>query len=418
MQPIVEVQLYGLPSDTNKKFRTRPSRGRGLSPRWNSDNTVVFEHIILPDIANLRFHVLDNRDQNSVGWAVLPCSSVQPGYRYIQLNTWKGSAVSLFVRLDVNLYVPSEHSDFIDRIQNPTAFSSMSERNLAAMQALVEEGEEGEGKGVVTGSAEGAAPTPVATPGRTPSLAGPETPAPPPTASESAGSGTDAIDVFKDVVVRKLEEIQTSVEDSWDAVKAVKMDESKLEKNMKKIVASHQKNADSITAAFEHHVREVFKALKPKLKHSDDPAAVREEGLQTLLEAEIRMTQAVHDAFIKMLQEKIHPAMTQARELKYKNSRALLQKRQAKFVKQLDSVLASESSKCMSLVKKEAKGDKKMNSAEKKNALKIIQAHNRKLVKESVHFKKTTMRRHESDLKALDDAFRHDDEALALAHAT
>lgn len=120
VQPIVEVQLYGLPSDTNKKFRTRPCRGRGLSPRWNADNTVTFVHIILPDIASLRFNVIDNRDQSSLGWMVLPVPSVQPGYRYVPLQQTKGSGASIFCKLDINQFVPSEHSDFIDRIQNPT----------------------------------------------------------------------------------------------------------------------------------------------------------------------------------------------------------------------------------------------------------------------------------------------------------
>lgn len=48
IMPVVEVQMYGLPSDTSKKFKTRPSRGKGLSPRWTSDNTVFFKRVRSP----------------------------------------------------------------------------------------------------------------------------------------------------------------------------------------------------------------------------------------------------------------------------------------------------------------------------------------------------------------------------------
>jgi hypothetical protein len=32
----------------------------------------------------------------------------------------KGLLASLFVKIDISVYVPEEHKDFMDRLQNPT----------------------------------------------------------------------------------------------------------------------------------------------------------------------------------------------------------------------------------------------------------------------------------------------------------
>ncbi|EDQ91827.1 uncharacterized protein MONBRDRAFT_21166 [Monosiga brevicollis MX1] len=86
-QPIVNIQLIGLPEDTKAHvFNTRPSRGRGLNPRWNSDNTFIVPRITLPEMSCLRFAVIDNKDQTLLGWAVLPVNSMRSGFRYIPLE--------------------------------------------------------------------------------------------------------------------------------------------------------------------------------------------------------------------------------------------------------------------------------------------------------------------------------------------
>ena len=111
----------------------------------------------------MRLAVVDQNDKSTVGYEVLPLNSIRPGFRYIMLKvrpnceccchlnmrvyfslslnvsvrldfvqflekacsklSMQGAnneLASLFVRIDINIYVPDEHADFIMRLQNPT----------------------------------------------------------------------------------------------------------------------------------------------------------------------------------------------------------------------------------------------------------------------------------------------------------
>ena len=86
-QPVVEVSMVGLtPADTHKGFKTRPCRGKGVNPSWNTDNSGEFRMIILPEIAILYIHVFDNVDKKSLGYAALPLNSIRQGYRHVFLE--------------------------------------------------------------------------------------------------------------------------------------------------------------------------------------------------------------------------------------------------------------------------------------------------------------------------------------------
>lgn len=44
----VEVDIFGLPTDTKRKFRTKTSNGNSLDPVWD-DEMCVFNKVSLPD---------------------------------------------------------------------------------------------------------------------------------------------------------------------------------------------------------------------------------------------------------------------------------------------------------------------------------------------------------------------------------
>lgn len=88
--------------------------------------------ITLPEVALLRFNVYDG-DKN-IGNNVIPVSCLRPGYHHIGLKVLstcttlsahtlqhsKNPLSTIFVNIKIQIYVPDEHSDFIDRLQNPT----------------------------------------------------------------------------------------------------------------------------------------------------------------------------------------------------------------------------------------------------------------------------------------------------------
>ena len=46
----VEVDIFGLPADTKRKYRTKPSNGNSLDPVWD-DEMSVFNKVTLEDEA-------------------------------------------------------------------------------------------------------------------------------------------------------------------------------------------------------------------------------------------------------------------------------------------------------------------------------------------------------------------------------
>ena len=59
----VEVDMYGLPTDTiRKEFRTKIVPANGLNPVYEM-NTFCFRKIVLPELAVLRFGVYDENNK-------------------------------------------------------------------------------------------------------------------------------------------------------------------------------------------------------------------------------------------------------------------------------------------------------------------------------------------------------------------
>lgn len=60
----VEVDMYGLPTDTvRKEFRTRMVPANGLNPVYNEE-PFLFRKVVLPDLAVLRFGVYDENGKS------------------------------------------------------------------------------------------------------------------------------------------------------------------------------------------------------------------------------------------------------------------------------------------------------------------------------------------------------------------
>ncbi|XP_065226252.1 1-phosphatidylinositol 4,5-bisphosphate phosphodiesterase-like isoform X1 [Planococcus citri] len=134
----VEVDMYGLPTDTiRKEFRTRLIPSNGLNPIYNEE-PFLFRKVVLPDLAVLRIGVYDENNK-LLGQRILPLDGLQAGYRHISLRTEANFPMSLpmlFCNIELKIYVPDGFEDFMAALSDPRAFLSAQEKRAQQMKAM------------------------------------------------------------------------------------------------------------------------------------------------------------------------------------------------------------------------------------------------------------------------------------------
>ncbi|XP_075060093.1 1-phosphatidylinositol 4,5-bisphosphate phosphodiesterase beta-4 isoform X6 [Mixophyes fleayi] len=134
----VEVDMYGLPTDTiRKEFRTRMVMNNGLNPVYNEE-PFVFRKVILPDLAVLRIAVYDDNNK-LIGQRILPLDGLQAGYRHISLRNEGNKPISLptvFCNIVLKTYVPDGFGDIVDALSDPKKFLSITEKRADQMRAM------------------------------------------------------------------------------------------------------------------------------------------------------------------------------------------------------------------------------------------------------------------------------------------
>ncbi|XP_056423818.1 1-phosphatidylinositol 4,5-bisphosphate phosphodiesterase beta-4 isoform X1 [Hyla sarda] len=134
----VEVDMYGLPTDTiRKEFRTRIIMNNGLNPVYNEE-AFVFRKVILPDLAVLRIGVYDDNNK-LIGQRILPLDGLQAGYRHISLRNEGNKPLSLptiFCNIVLKTYVPDGFGDIVDALSDPKKFLSITEKRADQMRAM------------------------------------------------------------------------------------------------------------------------------------------------------------------------------------------------------------------------------------------------------------------------------------------
>nr|BAE91196.1 unnamed protein product [Macaca fascicularis] len=109
----VEVDMYGLPTDTIRK-------------------------VILPDLAVLRIAVYDDNNK-LIGQRILPLDGLQAGYRHISLRNEGNKPLSLptiFCNIVLKTYVPDGFGDIVDALSDPKKFLSITEKRADQMRAM------------------------------------------------------------------------------------------------------------------------------------------------------------------------------------------------------------------------------------------------------------------------------------------
>lgn len=134
----VEVDMYGLPTDTvRKEFRTRMVPSNGLNPVYNEE-PFLFRKVVLPDLAVLRFGVYDENGK-LLGQRILPLDGLQAGYRHISLRTEANFPMSLpmlFCNIELKIYVPDGFEDFMAALSDPRGFMGAQQKQNEQMSSM------------------------------------------------------------------------------------------------------------------------------------------------------------------------------------------------------------------------------------------------------------------------------------------
>ncbi|XP_056623147.1 1-phosphatidylinositol 4,5-bisphosphate phosphodiesterase beta-4 isoform X2 [Triplophysa dalaica] len=134
----VEVDMYGLPTDTiRKEFRTRMVMNNGLNPLYDAE-PFVFRKVILPDLAVLRVAVFDDNNK-LIGQRILPLDGLQSGYRHISLRNEYNKPLSLATvvcNIILKTYVPDGFGAIVDALSDPKKHVSICEKRTDQMRAM------------------------------------------------------------------------------------------------------------------------------------------------------------------------------------------------------------------------------------------------------------------------------------------
>ncbi|KAI3376510.1 hypothetical protein L3Q82_016969 [Scortum barcoo] len=139
----VEVDMFGLPADTKRKYRTKTSNGNSLDPVWD-DEMFVFNKVVLPTLASLRIAVFEENGK-FIGHRILPVSAIRPGYHYINLKNELNQPLllpSLLVYTEAQDYIPNEHQEYAEALTNPIKHISQLHKRETQLAVLLEDNSE------------------------------------------------------------------------------------------------------------------------------------------------------------------------------------------------------------------------------------------------------------------------------------
>eukprot|EP00730_Choanoeca_flexa_P016287 TRINITY_DN7664_c1_g1_i1.p1 TRINITY_DN7664_c1_g1~~TRINITY_DN7664_c1_g1_i1.p1 ORF type:complete len:1148 (+),score=314.48 TRINITY_DN7664_c1_g1_i1:83-3526(+) len=415
-QPVVEVSMVGLPADSKKRtFQTRPSRGRGLSPRWKSDNVFEIERILLPQLAMLRFSVTDNRDQSFLGYACIPMASIRSGYRYIQLTHAKHPMAQLFVKLDIGIFTAAEHEDFIARIMNPVQYDKLSQRNMAELQELLEEDEGGVGAPIDESGkmTEADLQAQLGKTGSTSTISQTGT-----MISMSKGSG-DLVGSSTTVRARIQSEVESFTtrltehlssrlvpwerhrDECLKSKKAIALEKT-MKKNHAKAIAAWNKHLKKVMSDFDKAMKATFKSLLKQLKSGK---TTQLDGLEAIIEEELATLQDLEKAHLEFLESKIHSTTHEYQRKLLDLIQAVVLKQQEQEQTALRKAIDQFSDTHSAVIRKEFKDPESIQDVEKRlvqAAVSIHQQFNRRV---ETHKNEVTSYM-EREMEKLEDAHR------------
>ncbi|XP_061664558.1 1-phosphatidylinositol 4,5-bisphosphate phosphodiesterase beta-3 isoform X1 [Syngnathoides biaculeatus] len=278
----VEVDIFGLPTDTKRKYRTKTSNGNSLDPVWD-DDAFVFNKVVLPTLASLRIAVFEENGK-FIGHRILPVSAIRPGYHYINLKNELNQPLllpSLLVYTEAQDYIPNEHQEYAEALTNPIKHVSQLDKRETQLAVLLEENYEHFPNQPRNGEAKRDQEV---TPGRMVS------PFPPPCRPD------ECPDIIQPAQSQKEDLIAAVLAD----VQAQSIDELKQHKNYVKLVKRHNKDLKELR---KKHLKKVWNLNKEQKTRS------------TQLECDLQRRRSQMEKHLKRSVKKNEPQEPVRREL-------------------------------------------------------------------------------------------------------
>ncbi|NXO46344.1 PLCB3 phosphodiesterase, partial [Locustella ochotensis] len=122
----VELEVFGLPVDTRRRFRTRTSQGNPFNPVWDEE-PLVLHKVVLPALASLRVAAYEEGGR-LLGQRVLPVATLRSGYHYVPLRSESNQPLllpALLLLTSAADHVPLGHQDYAEALSNPIRHVSL-----------------------------------------------------------------------------------------------------------------------------------------------------------------------------------------------------------------------------------------------------------------------------------------------------
>ncbi|XP_019581054.2 1-phosphatidylinositol 4,5-bisphosphate phosphodiesterase beta-2 [Rhinolophus sinicus] len=132
----VEVELFGLPGDPKRRYRTKLSpTTNSINPMWKEE-PFVFEKILMPELASLRVAVMEEGNK-FLGQRIIPINALNSGYHHLCLHSESNMPLtmpSLFVLLEMKDYVPDTWADLTVALANPIKFFNAHDKKSVKLE--------------------------------------------------------------------------------------------------------------------------------------------------------------------------------------------------------------------------------------------------------------------------------------------
>ncbi|KAM9717092.1 1-phosphatidylinositol 4,5-bisphosphate phosphodiesterase beta-3 isoform 2-T2 [Menidia menidia] len=312
----VEVDVFGLPTDTKRKYRTKTSNGNSLDPVWD-DEMFVFNKIVLPTLASLRIAVFEENGK-FIGHRILPVSAIRPGYHYINLKNELNQPLllpSLLLYTEAQDYIPNEHQEYAEALTNPIKHISQWAKREIQLADLMVDNTENSNNQVREGEIKDSERFPV---DQLPSPVQQFTPCPSDESTDVIKPSTPA-QIQKDLIATVLSEILVlSVEELKQQkgyVKLLKKQSKELKelrkKNLKKVsnLNKEQKSRSTqLQSDTQRRRSQMEKNLKRSIKKNEPPEPVQSEltALERELEKQTAQLREGNMQELLKLRQKLH----------------------------------------------------------------------------------------------------------------
>ncbi|KAM4828974.1 1-phosphatidylinositol 4,5-bisphosphate phosphodiesterase beta-2 [Thomomys bottae] len=134
----VEVELFGLPGDPKRRYRTKLSpSANSINPVWKEE-PFIFEKILMPELASLRVAVMDESNR-FLGHRIIPINALNSGYHHLCLHSESNMPLTmpaLFIFLEMKDYVPDTWADLTVALANPIKYFSAHDKKVAKLKEV------------------------------------------------------------------------------------------------------------------------------------------------------------------------------------------------------------------------------------------------------------------------------------------